>query len=264
MAALRSALRDQAAPTVRDAAVLVAVAAAAGAVAAWRMSRGLPRSRLVDDMLRLARLGQRPGQSAEPVDMTAVVAGCAERVRIADPARTWRVRIADDLATVGDEELLRRAVDNLLMNVLVHTPADAAGAISHQRVRNRRAGHHRCQRRRPRRSARPAAAHLRALLPRRSPVPAPRLGSRPGHRRRDRLRARRPRVCRARRLAGPARPADHADSPGRWPAGRRLRLLRRRTRASHHRQMSPVRPCSARPAAGVDPLRPGGAKGRPA
>ena len=86
--------------------------------------------RLVDDMLRLARLGQHPGQSCEPVDMTAVVAGCAERARIADPARTWHVRIADGLATVGDEELLRRAVDNLLMNVLVHTPADAAGAIS--------------------------------------------------------------------------------------------------------------------------------------
>jgi two-component system, OmpR family, sensor kinase len=86
--------------------------------------------RLVDDMLRLARLGQHPGQSAEPVDMTAVVAGCAERARIADPARSWRVRIADRLAMVGDEELLRRAVDNLLMNVLVHTPADAAGAIS--------------------------------------------------------------------------------------------------------------------------------------
>ena len=47
MAALRSALRDQAGPTVRDAAVLVAVAAAASAVAAWRMSRGLPRSRLL-------------------------------------------------------------------------------------------------------------------------------------------------------------------------------------------------------------------------
>jgi two-component system, OmpR family, sensor kinase len=86
--------------------------------------------RLVDDMLRLARLGQHPGQSCEPVDMTAVVAGCAERARIADPARTWQVRIADGLAMVGDEELLRRAVDNLLRNVLVHTPVGAAGAIS--------------------------------------------------------------------------------------------------------------------------------------
>ena len=47
MAALRSALRGQAGPTARDAAVLVVVAAIAGAVAAWRMSRSLPRSRLL-------------------------------------------------------------------------------------------------------------------------------------------------------------------------------------------------------------------------
>ncbi len=86
--------------------------------------------RLVDDMLRLARLGQHPGQSREPVELTAVLTGCAERARIADPARTWQVRIADDLTVVGDEELLRRAVDNLLMNVLVHTPGDTAGTIS--------------------------------------------------------------------------------------------------------------------------------------
>jgi two-component system, OmpR family, sensor kinase len=86
--------------------------------------------RLVDDMLRLARLGQHPGQSCEPVDLTAVVTGCAERVRIGDPARTWQVRIADGLATVGDEELLRRAVDNLLMNVLVHTPGETVGVIT--------------------------------------------------------------------------------------------------------------------------------------
>jgi two-component system, OmpR family, sensor kinase len=85
--------------------------------------------RLVDDMLRLARLGQHPGRSREPVDVTAVVTGCADRARIADPARTWHVQITDGLATVGDEELLRRAVDNLLMNVLVHTPGDTVGAI---------------------------------------------------------------------------------------------------------------------------------------
>ena len=86
--------------------------------------------RLVDDMLRLARLGQHPGRSAEPVDVTAVVAGCAERARVADPERAWRVRIAGGLGTVGDEELLRRAVDNLLMNVLVHTPAGTVGTIT--------------------------------------------------------------------------------------------------------------------------------------
>ena len=86
--------------------------------------------RLVDDMLRLARLGQHPGRSREPVDVTAVVAGCAERARIADPERTWRVWVDRGLGTVGDEELLRRAVDNLLMNVLVHTPAGTVGTIT--------------------------------------------------------------------------------------------------------------------------------------
>jgi len=86
--------------------------------------------RLVDDMLRLARLGQHPGQSQEPVDVTAVITGCAERARIADPARTWQARIAAGLTVTGDQELLRRAIDNLIMNVLVHTPAGTAGSIS--------------------------------------------------------------------------------------------------------------------------------------
>jgi two-component system OmpR family sensor kinase len=87
-------------------------------------------SQLVDDLLRLARLGQHPGQSREPVDVTALVHACAERARIADPARTWRVSVADGLAATGDEELLRRAVDNLLTNVLVHTPAGTAAAVT--------------------------------------------------------------------------------------------------------------------------------------
>jgi two-component system OmpR family sensor kinase len=86
--------------------------------------------RLVDDMLRLARLGQHPGRSAEPVDVTAVVTGCAERAQVADPARTWRIQSEPGLTAVGDEELLRRAVDNLLTNVLVHTPPGTAGTIT--------------------------------------------------------------------------------------------------------------------------------------
>jgi two-component system, OmpR family, sensor kinase len=86
--------------------------------------------RLVDDMLRLARLGLSPGQYREPVDLTALISDAAERVRIAEPARIWRVHVTDGLATVGDEELLRRAVDNLLTNVLVHTPSDATGTIT--------------------------------------------------------------------------------------------------------------------------------------
>jgi two-component system OmpR family sensor kinase len=86
--------------------------------------------RLVDDMLRLARLGQHPGQCREPVDLTALVADCAERARMADPSRRWQVDVADGLEVTGDEELLRRAVDNLCANVLVHTPHDTVAAIA--------------------------------------------------------------------------------------------------------------------------------------
>jgi hypothetical protein len=47
MTAMRSALQDQAAGTLRAAAVLVAIGVAAGVAATWRISRGWPRPRLL-------------------------------------------------------------------------------------------------------------------------------------------------------------------------------------------------------------------------
>ncbi len=79
-------------------------------------------SQLVDDMLRLARLDQHPCQQHDVVDVTALVQECAERAQIADPARTWHADTDADLVVMGDEELLRRAIDNLLANVQAHTP----------------------------------------------------------------------------------------------------------------------------------------------
>jgi two-component system, OmpR family, sensor kinase len=87
-------------------------------------------SALTDDMLRLARLDQRPGQQHDPVDLTALVRECAQRGQITDPGRTWHAHIADGLVTTGDEELLRRALDNLLANVRAHTPHDTVATIS--------------------------------------------------------------------------------------------------------------------------------------
>jgi signal transduction histidine kinase len=48
----------------------------------------------------------------------------------ADPSRHWEVDVDDGLEITGDEELLRRAVDNLCANVVVHTPHDAVGTIA--------------------------------------------------------------------------------------------------------------------------------------
>jgi two-component system OmpR family sensor kinase len=87
-------------------------------------------SRLVDDMLRLARLDQRPDRQRDPVDLTALVRTCVERMQIADPGRTWRARIDPGLVTVGDEELLGRAVDNLLANVHTHTPEGTVAIVT--------------------------------------------------------------------------------------------------------------------------------------
>jgi two-component system OmpR family sensor kinase len=85
---------------------------------------------LVDDMLRLARLDQHPGQQREPVNVSDLAAECAQRARTADPGRAWHCDIADGLEVTGDEELLRRAVDNVLANVASHTPEGAAATIT--------------------------------------------------------------------------------------------------------------------------------------
>jgi two-component system, OmpR family, sensor kinase len=86
--------------------------------------------RLVDDMLRLARLDQHPDQHRDLVDLSGLVGTCVERARVADPSRTWQTDIEAGLAVAGDQEQLGRAVDNLLANVATHTPAGTVATIT--------------------------------------------------------------------------------------------------------------------------------------
>jgi two-component system OmpR family sensor kinase len=85
---------------------------------------------LVDDMLRLARLDQQPGQQCEPVALSALATECVQRARTASPDRTWSCEISGDLAVIGDEELLRRAIDNILGNVAAHTPEGSTATLT--------------------------------------------------------------------------------------------------------------------------------------
>jgi two-component system, OmpR family, sensor kinase len=87
-------------------------------------------SSLVDDMLRLARLDQHPERQRDPVDITAVVQDCVERAQIADPSRSWRAYAAPGLVTIGDREMLSRAIDNLLANVRAHTPEGTVATVT--------------------------------------------------------------------------------------------------------------------------------------
>ena len=153
---------------------------------------------LVDDMLRLARLDQHPGQQSELVSLSTLAAECVQRARTASPQWIWRADIADSLEVPGDEELLRRAIDNVLANVAAHP----RGQHRHpHRDRRREAGGCGDQRRRPRCPAGPASPHLRPLLPGRGSVRPARFRPGAGHRGGDRRSARRPRSRRARRAA---------------------------------------------------------------
>ena len=87
-------------------------------------------SGLLDDMLRLARLDQHPERQDDPIDLTTLARECAERARTAYPERSWQSRIDPGLATCGDEELLRRAIDNLLANVAAHTPPGTTATLT--------------------------------------------------------------------------------------------------------------------------------------
>jgi two-component system, OmpR family, sensor kinase len=85
---------------------------------------------LVDDMLRLARLDQHPGQRCEPIALSVLATECVQRARTASPDRTWECDITGGLDVIGDEELLRRAIDNILGNVAAHTPAGSTATLS--------------------------------------------------------------------------------------------------------------------------------------
>jgi two-component system OmpR family sensor kinase len=85
---------------------------------------------LVDDMLRLARLDQQPSQQRDEVGLTALIRECVQRAKTADPQRTWQASAADGLEVTGDEELLRRAVDNILANVTAHTPDGSTATVA--------------------------------------------------------------------------------------------------------------------------------------
>lgn len=87
---------------------------------------------LVDDMLRLARLGQHPARGRDMVDLPALIAGCVDEIRAADPGRAWHVSVDGELTAEGDEELLRRAVANLLANVRTHTPEGTTARVTAQ------------------------------------------------------------------------------------------------------------------------------------
>ena len=91
-------------------------------------SEGTRMSRLVDDLLTLARSDQGGQPQRELIDLAAVLDEAVTGAQATYPERRVQCRAAPGLTVVGDRDQLLRVVRNLVTNAAVHTRAD--GAIS--------------------------------------------------------------------------------------------------------------------------------------
>jgi two-component system OmpR family sensor kinase len=88
-------------------------------------------SRLVEDLLVLARLDDARPLQRNPVALDDLVERAIEAARAAEPGRLIQFEFAErPLVLEGDEERLRQVIDNLLANVRRHTPVDAPAFVS--------------------------------------------------------------------------------------------------------------------------------------
>lgn len=80
-------------------------------------------TRLVDDLLLLARLDAGRPLEHEPVDLTLLILNATEDARAAGPGHRWLLDLPEEPVTVtGDAHRLQQAITNLLANARTHTP----------------------------------------------------------------------------------------------------------------------------------------------
>lgn len=80
---------------------------------------------LVDDLLVMAEVDQPSERESVPVDVSALVADAMADLRAVDPDRPTSLDAVPAAIVHGDEERLRRIVENLVSNARKHTAPDA-------------------------------------------------------------------------------------------------------------------------------------------
>jgi two-component system OmpR family sensor kinase len=96
--------------------------------AAYAMSRveseAERMSRLVEDLLLLARLDSGPAIDVQAADLTEIVINAVGDARVAGPDHSWQLSLPDEpVLALGDRHRLHQVVANLLANARTHTPA---------------------------------------------------------------------------------------------------------------------------------------------
>jgi two-component system OmpR family sensor kinase len=97
-------------------------------------SEGARMTRLVEDLLLLARLDSgRPVERA-PVDITRLVLDAVSDAAVAGPRHKWRLDLADEpVIVIGDDQRLHQVIANLLANARTHTPGGTTVLLSLER-----------------------------------------------------------------------------------------------------------------------------------
>jgi two-component system OmpR family sensor kinase len=86
-------------------------------------------SRLVEDLLLLARLDEGRPLEQNPVELADIVSEAVETANLVEPGRRIDVEL-DSAVVLGDRDRLRQVVDNLLANVRAHTPPGTPAQVT--------------------------------------------------------------------------------------------------------------------------------------
>jgi two-component system OmpR family sensor kinase len=93
-------------------------------------AEGTRMSRLVDDLLTLARSDRGAAPRAEWIDVAELLDEAVSGVRAAHPGRRIDVSASPTLHLIGDRDQLVRVVRNLVTNAAVHTRPDGPIGVS--------------------------------------------------------------------------------------------------------------------------------------
>ncbi len=84
---------------------------------------------IVEDLLLLARLDQRPELLLEDVDLVEIAHDVLSAARARHPGRPLALQVGGPVEVTGDRGRLRQVLDNLVTNALVHTPSSVTVRI---------------------------------------------------------------------------------------------------------------------------------------
>ena len=87
-------------------------------------------SRLVEDLLLLARYDAGRPLDLAPIDLASIAAEAAQHSRAAHPGRTVTLRAAEPAVVMADAERIRQVIDNLIGNAIQHTPPESPVTIT--------------------------------------------------------------------------------------------------------------------------------------